>query len=451
MPTKRNLIPRLFVAAFCLLMATLDCGAAVTVTARFGWGDRFRPERWTPAYVTARADAPTPAVVEWYVPRPGRAAMVIRQDVTLNAAAETFPAYLPVGPDPAAIHVTVRDAATGRTLGAWPQRPPSPTAYDAAQVRAPLFVGTSGESPSLRWVDRQTYAVAYLPPLDLPRRAVGYDGLDVLVLDRPDLNAMEPAQARAVAAWVRSGGRLVVWTGINPVPAGSPLADLMPGLVIDFATRRVGAADVPFVRLAGVAEDALVTTVRRGEGEVVFLHAPPDALRDAGVTFLPDTPRPALDAPPLPKPAPPNGGGRPGWLLAALAVAAVVGPVDWLVQRRTRRSGLPWVTLPGWVVLLGLLALYLPAGDDRRGPLSVDVRAHGDAATTAVVYDGEQSAADAHANADALTAVGPTYWKTAAATRTDGPIRDVSARQSDAGMPLPTARPLVAEAVALPD
>ena len=457
MPATRKTIFLMTVAAFFLLAAVPDCDAGVTVSARFGWGDRFRPERWTPAYVTAQADAPTAAVIEWYVPRPGREAMVIRQDVTLNPAAATFPAYLPVSPDPAAVHVRVADAATGRTLGVWPKRLLSPTAYDNAQVRTPVFVGTSGESPSLRFLDREAFTASYLPPRDLPRRAVGYDGLDLLMLDRPDVAAMEPAQQRAVAAWVRAGGRLVVWLGVNPVPAESPIGQLMPGRVADFTTRSVGGGDSPFVRLEGVADDELVTSVDRSLGRVIFLHAPPDVLHAAGVAFVPADPRPTpavprLDPAKVKAAAPPPG--RPGWFLPTLLVAALVGPVDWLILRQTRRRGRPWVTLPGWVALFALLIFYLPS-DDRPTRLA-ETQVHDDAdgrtiSATAHWLGTAGSAGDADsAPLKALHDAGPVFDKTLGFDRLTGPTRDLIFAQGDDGMAAGAAA-VNAEAVVYPD
>ena len=449
-------LPRIVPPVLFVLVAVSACAADVGVTARFGWGDRFRPERWTPAYVVARADAPVAAVIEWYVPRPGREAMVIRQEVTLNPAGATFPAYLPVGPDPAAVHARVSDAATGRTLGFWPKKPPSPTAYDAAQVRAPVFVGTSGESPSLRFLDEQTYAVAYLPPRDLPRRAVGYDGLDALMLDRPDVVAMDPAQQRAIAAWVRAGGRLVVWPGINPIPADSPLGALLPGRIVDFTTRPVGGKDAPFVRLEGVVDDELVTSVDRGLGRVIFLHAPPDVLHAAGVAFAPADPRPTPAVPELDrarvKAAAPSP-ARPGWFWPALAVAALIGPVDWLVLRQTRRRGRRWATLPGWVAVFALLALYLPTGTPAAREVVTTV--HDDADGRVVSATSRWlGTAGGVGDADSqplkeLDETGVVFEKSLGFDRLTGPTRDLPFAQGDAGMSAePAAGAVNAEGVA---
>ena len=368
--------------------------------------------------------------------------MVIRQRVTLNPTPDTFPAFLPVGPDPAAIHVRVADAATGRTLGNWPTRPTLPNAFDAAQVREPVFVGTSGESPSLRFLDRANHAVAYLPPRDLPRRAIGFDGLDVLMLDRPDLTRLDPDQQAAAAAWVRAGGRLVIWPGINPIPPDSPIGKLMPAEVVDFATRETAAGATPFVRLAGVADDELVTTVERGLGRVVFLHVPPDTLHTLGVEFVPGDPRPTIEPPKFDDSVVRAAAARastttPSWLVAALAIAAIIGPIDWMVLRRTRRRVRPWVTLPGWLALFALLTFYLPG---RESPsLRAMVKAAPTTAVATVVGDGPPAADADRAATESFDAAGVAYWALIGFDRTAGPTRDVVFGQGDGGMPLDVA------------
>ena len=89
------------------------------------------------------------------------------------------------------------------------------------------FVGTSGRGPSMARVanalGRVGPVVGFVPEDRLPAAAVGYDGLDLLVLNRPDVSAMSADQRRALADWVRGGGSLLVWPGDDPLPpAGDP-------------------------------------------------------------------------------------------------------------------------------------------------------------------------------------------------------------------------------------
>ena len=448
------------VALICsLFMATFAGPAdarAADVVGRFGWGDRLRQERWTPAFVTARADQVTPATLEWYVPRPGREAMIVRQSVTLNPSPRTFPAYLPVGPDPAAVHVRVADARTNRTLGVWPPAPLSPTFYADRQVRQPVFVGTSGVGPSLRFLDDQTFAVAFLPKSDLPRRAVGYDALDVLALDRPDLARMEAEQQESVVAWVRSGGTLVIYTGVDAVPAGSAVGAILPGEVAEVTTREVAGRESAYVRLQGVDGEPLVTTIDRGLGRVVYLHAPPADSHDAGESFVPAEPRATLPVPTLPPEAvTPPADGVPAWLWPALAVAFVAGPVDWFVLRRTGRRGRRWATLPGWVAAVALLVFAVPSSRPETLAAEASVVDGPDAAPVAATarLAGGGDAFDDDDDGEALLrlqSVGPVYWKTLGFDRTAGPIRDVLTFQDDRGMDVQRRGRANLQALAIP-
>src|SRR5687768_9555067 len=222
----------------------------VLLEVNIGWEGRFRPDRWTPVIVSAQTDSPMPVVFRWYVPRPGRESMVIEQSVTLNVQNGDHFAYLPIGPDPAAVHLTVSDARTGRTLGYWPTDVVSPMAYADAPVRQPVFIGVSGKGPALQSLDGDTYSVAYLPPEHLPRRAIGYDGLDLLVLNQPQIVDLEPQQQHAIAAWVRGGGRLLLWLDLQALPEVSPLVSLIPGGgVAEFTAREVDGATAPYTRL----------------------------------------------------------------------------------------------------------------------------------------------------------------------------------------------------------
>ena len=329
-----------------LFLTILATPAPAAVEVALGWGGQLRPGRWNVASVTASRPETGAAVLEWYVPQPGRAALVLRQPVTLSPTPRTFRALLPIAGDLEALHLTVRDATTGETIGFWPPEPIESGAYrDRLAVERRPLVGTSGEPESLGEFG------AYLDPALVPNDPAGFDALDRLALARPEL---EPDQEAAVAAWVRAGGELVL-TPPTPFDPDSPLA-----------------------RLLGDA----------GEGRVL---APDDA--------PPPTPRlRVIDAataqvPPIP--------WRPP--LAWIAVAFVIGPLDWLALRlaglragRLRR-GRRWLTVPGWVAFAGLLAWHL-AANDAPPPAS-------DAA-----------------------------WWSLAGDRTDGPVRDVPATLAPGGV-----------------
>ena len=415
--------------------------AQVLLEVNIGWEGRFCPDRWTPVIVSAQADRPTPVIFKWYVPRPGRESMVIEQSVTLNIRSGDHFAYLPIGPDPAAVHLTVSDARTGRTLAYWPTEAVSPMEYADAQVRQPVFIGVSGEGPALQSLKRETYAVAYLPPEHLPRRAIGYDGLDLLALNQPQIVGLEPQQQHAIAAWVRGGGRLLLWLDLQALPEDSPLMSLIPGGgVAEFTARDIGGASVPYTRLENVPDRELVTRASHGLGEVIFLHVPPDTATAAGANFLPTEPRPepvTLPTPPAPTVAEAEAASADGTLpLSLLAVAVLVGPVDWLVLRRSSRRMRRWITLPGWLAVFALLIWYLPADPTPKTWAAIAPAGGGRPPVAAVVVatTGSRLMGEGEAEIAQLREIGRPYWRTIGFARTEGPLRDLTFFQGDDGM-----------------
>jgi hypothetical protein len=449
--------PRRLVLA-CLVAIAFACPVAaaaddVIVEVSVGWGGRFRPDRWTPAVVRAQSRQPRPVLFRWYVPRPGREAMLIEQSVTLNPQTGDHFAYLPIGPDPAAIHLTVSDAQTGRTLAYWPTEVVSPIAYAETQVRQPNFIGVSGVGPALGWLDREAYEVSYLPPEHLPRRAIGYEGLDLLVLNRPQIVDLSMETQHAIAAWVRGGGRLLLWLDIQALPDDSPLLGLVPGGgVADFQTRTIAEQAVGYTQLREVLEDQLVTRAAVGLGEIIFLHVPPDAAVAAGASFLPTAPR--LDPVPMPELPPEEvsvaakvADSSRSLPIALLAVAVLIGPVDWLVLHRTqRRMRRWWITLPGWLAMFGLLIWYLPTQPTPHTsavvttqPDEIALVGKASLATTGGDLSGGGSEEVAR-----MHSIGPVYWRTVGFERTSGPLRDLVLMQGRDGMSLSANAPALA-------
>jgi hypothetical protein len=420
-------------------------GEDAIVEVNLGWGGRYRPDRWTPAVVRAQASQATPVILRWYVPRPGRQSMLIEQSVTLNPQSGDHLSYLPIGPDPAAVHLTVSDALTGRTLAHWPNGPISPISYADAQVREPIFIGVSGIGPALGTADSDRYAVSYLPPEYLPRRAIGYDGLDLLVLNRPQVVDLELEQQHAIAAWVRGGGRLLLWLDLQPLSADSPLLALLPGEgLAGFDARKMAGQPVAYTRLKGVPNDQLVTRSTVGLGEVTFLHVPPEAASASGIDYLPTGPRPEpVEVPILPQPAlatlAPHDAAAAMLPLGLLGVAILIGPIDWLVLHRSeRRMRRWWITLPGWLGMFALLIWYLPTQSSpsisvviASQPLDRPSIIKGMAATTR-----GRLAAEEAGEISQMNAVGPIYWRTTASglDRTSGPLEDLRFRQGGDGM-----------------
>ena len=428
-----------------VFLCPVAAGDDAIVEVSLGWGGRYRPDRWTPAVVRAQATRPTPVILRWYVPRPGRQSMLIEQSVTLNPLTGDHLSYLPIGPDPAAVHLTVSDAGSGRTLAHWPTGPISPISYAEVQVRQPIFIGVSGVGPALGTADANRYGVSYLPPEHLPRRAIGYDGLDLLALNRPQIIDLELEQQHAIAAWVRGGGRLLLWLDLQALPADSPLLALLPGGGIGgFEAREIGGRTVGYTRLKEIPDDRLVTRTPVGLGELIFLHVPPEAASAAGVDFLPTEPRPeAVAHPDLPAAAAASVAQRDAdsarLPLGLLAIAVLIGPIDWLVLHRSeRRMRRWWITLPGWLGMFALLIWYLPTRPTptvsavvQSQPADQPLLIKGVVATT-----GARLAAEEAAEISQMRGVGAVYWRTTAPglDRTAGPLTDLRFLQGGDGM-----------------
>src|SRR4051812_28366844 len=67
----------------------------------------------------------------------------------------------------------------------------------------------------------------------VPATPVGYDELDALVLNQPELHRLLADQQRAIADWVRAGGTLVIWPGEGPMPTSGPISEILPCTIGD--------------------------------------------------------------------------------------------------------------------------------------------------------------------------------------------------------------------------
>jgi hypothetical protein len=119
--------------------------------------------------------------------------------------------------------VTLRDADTGKTLARDPEDPDSsPSFYNRIVSNDHRLVGISGDRTLLQSLEGKMgitpIETTYLTPRLLPRSPIGYDSLDLLVLNRPNLAKLEADQQKAILDWVHSGGNLLLWPGEDPLP-----------------------------------------------------------------------------------------------------------------------------------------------------------------------------------------------------------------------------------------
>ncbi len=235
--------------------------------------------------------------------------------------------------------------------------------------------------------------VANLSLEDLPSDPLGWEGLDVLVLNDVDTSTLTPEQQQALRAWVSLGGHLIVGGGPGSAQTASGLQALLPATAgplrtVDHldALGSMAGSDVapgpyPVVELGlqegavFLQQDDLPLIVRRsiGSGVVDILAfdaglAPFSSWKnqtalwaeivDAAPTFPLwidleydyDTSRVVTIVPGL----------RPlslsHILLFLLTYTVLVGPANYLLLRRLDRRELAWLTVPILSITFTILA-----------------------------------------------------------------------------------------------
>ncbi len=277
------------------------------------------------------------------------------------------------------------------------------------------LIGIAGARaiPALKHVRAANHdaVVGALAIEDLPGAAIGYDGLDVLVLPNPSFANLTLDQQTAMVDWVKSGGRLIVLPGESTVPAGSVLESILPAglgdvMMLDLpadqrqslhlperfahlhARQLKPSDDARELKLLGTASaSAFYHRVGFGQAMVFPFDASQLSLEaDVGGKFW----QPVIEAicPLLQTDAQTNqyatgvaetrrnmtinplmemlgdvpGVGRFDFSYVAyslIGLMLLVGPVDWFVLKRIGRQPWTWLTTTGWVLLLTIVALFL--------------------------------------------------------------------------------------------
>ena len=426
----RTPIPALFLCGLVLSTASRASAqpkptgvgpSGTSLQIRVGWGGYVNADRWNPVYVTLAEPTPRAVSLEFRAPHGGFHGMRSRQVMTIGPQAQTFIAYMPLRHYmPEDLSFVVRDPARRRRLAEYPAG--AFVSFSGGQhvPQDHSFLGVSGRRATLRPITDLLPAArltaAHIDPADLPENPIGYDCLDVLVLNAPDLTALSPDQQQAIVRWVRAGGNLLLWPGDDPVPESSPLVDVLPvrigsSDVIELTPAELKAAGLTarFARLSSrelsPAQDAEPVPLlgidrlkgyRRRVGLGRVLVCPFDVatlqFSDANKTWalwrvllegmIRRLPADGVTADPthygggvaetaqreatalrqvgdmlgsVP------GAGRFGFGYVAgilIAMMVVVGPVDWLLLKKLGRQPWTWATTTGWIALVTLSAVY---------------------------------------------------------------------------------------------
>lgn len=104
---------------------------------------------------------------------------------------------------------------------------------DLSTPPIPLLVARLASGDTRRGEDSVRWEVRPLDPRSLPRRWIGLELADAIVLDDPDPTQLDSAQMEALIDWVRFGGRLVLGVSRNAaVLMQSRLADILPATIL---------------------------------------------------------------------------------------------------------------------------------------------------------------------------------------------------------------------------
>ena len=168
--------------------------------------------------------------------------MRIRQAMTIDPHPRMFPILVPIhGWEYQQAAFTLKDRDSGKTLANFPKNADESIAFGGGYPDSTsAFVGVSGATTSLISLQSaaETINIGYLEPRRLPTMPLGFDSLNLLVLNGPNLGLagigpapLDDLQQQAIVDWVRIGGNLVIWPGDNGIPSNGPLAAALPAKV----------------------------------------------------------------------------------------------------------------------------------------------------------------------------------------------------------------------------
>jgi hypothetical protein len=365
---------------------------SISISTRAGFDRIARPGAWTPVFVRidAAADLSIDKPVDLLLGNPtrGLAEDVVRTPVAISpGSAATYTVYLRAGsPLDWPLAVTLIDRDTDRTLATAPQERATDPLIATGFGR---LVGVSGDPAIGANVATQLTRVKDATPgrLDatlLPDVPLAYECIDVLVLSSVNGSTMSPDQLRAIDAWVRAGGSLLLWLDAQPIDPQSPLAALLPAAPgapgVDARGMTVRSLAPKSGAVASVIDGLEAVTARHGLGRVVLLAGDPSTASFQSDAQVAQRWQLLLDATQLTKPVDAIDaivtqmqftGPASRWIewrtlaIGFLVAMVLLGPVDCALLWMTGRNPRTWYTTAGWVLLLPavLLSAYAPSNE----------------------------------------------------------------------------------------
>ena len=252
-PGRQLGLGTLAVLAAMLAAADLATAAPPPIAVeglRVGLGsdDRFKVGTWTPIRVQLQGGPERfEGFMDVVTPDDDGAETVFRKIVDVPAGStQWIPAYVRPGTVGAEIAIRMRDArgrrrgaefssnSTGTLQALWADQMILATLGHPQGVEAiPNLAGFSGNLGAAAGRTGPLVGVDAIRPSDgLPGRPYGYDGVEAVIIDTNDADAMaalDGGRGEPLKAWVRDGGHLVVALGERWQRAlDSSLADMLP-------------------------------------------------------------------------------------------------------------------------------------------------------------------------------------------------------------------------------
>ncbi len=358
----------------------------MTLQVSAGYDGSYRVSHWFPVNVTVSNDGPDiQGVLEWHFPG-------MRDNATFKRLVD-----LPRGAQKRLVlNAFAKDFARAGEVRLVVDRTPVVeeqvrlTPIDAEQYVVGVVSSDSAllsSLASMKFNNRTSTTVTHLAPELLPDEALALAGIDALFLHDIITTDLTPAQRAALELWVSLGGQLVVSGGANAERTVPGLTDLLPitveGLTGDAALASLGnmvpreretlpaSATVSQVELqpaAQAVDDAgLLVAWRQGAGQVIFSRFDLSALRawtgepalwsrvlESDMRFQPGTLYRWRDDNLVQQVLRFPGMQFPSFgvlLLFILFYVVIIGPLNFLILRRMRRSELAWITVPAIVLL----------------------------------------------------------------------------------------------------
>jgi len=351
-----------------------------------GYDGTYRVSHWFPVNVTVSNDGPDiQGVIEWHFPG-------MRDNVTFKRVVD-----LPRGAQKRLVlNAFAKDFARAGEV----RLVVDETIIVEERVRlVPIeieqyVVGVvSGDSAllsslaSMKFNNRTSTTVTHLSPELLPEEAMALAGIDALFIHDITTTNLTPAQRAALELWISLGGQLVVSGGANAERTVPGLADLLPvtveGLTADVTLASLGkmvpreretlptSATVSRVELQPDAQEVddagLIVTRSQGAGQVIFSRFDLNILRawtgeptlwarviESSMSFEPGTLYRWRDDNLVQEVVQFPGLELPSFgilVLFILFYVVIIGPLNFLMLRRMRRSELAWITVPAIVLL----------------------------------------------------------------------------------------------------